>query len=152
MLKEDITLVQELKVTPKTAGFLKEIAGWTTFFSILGFIGLGLLVLLALLVKFVFGNALANLPSTANLPFNAGNLFAVLYLVFAFIYYFPIMYLYKFSTKMKKALYAKDDDVFTDAFEMLKSHYKFVGVFTIILISLYILLFVAVIILGASSI
>jgi hypothetical protein len=41
---------------------------------------------------------------------------------------------------MKKALLLKNDAVLTRAFEMLKSHYKFIGVFTIILLSVYALL------------
>ena len=42
---------------------------------------------------------------------------------------------------MKAALSTKNDDTLSDAFEVLKSHYKFVGVFTIIILSLYALVF-----------
>jgi hypothetical protein len=38
---------------------------------------------------------------------------------------------------MKKALVEKNEDTLAKAFEMLKSHYKFIGVFTIITLSLY---------------
>jgi hypothetical protein len=55
------------------------------------------------------------------------------------IYIFPLYYLYQFSVKLKKAVTSKDDEVLANAFEMLKSHYKFVGVFTIIMLSIYIL-------------
>jgi hypothetical protein len=55
------------------------------------------------------------------------------------IYIFPLYYLHQFSVKLKKALTSKDDEVLANAFEMLKSHYKFVGVFTIIMLSIYIL-------------
>jgi hypothetical protein len=40
---------------------------------------------------------------------------------------------------MKEALISKDDAVLVIAFEMLKSHYKFIGVFTIIMLSVYLL-------------
>ena len=43
---------------------------------------------------------------------------------------------------MKKALATKNDEVLANSFEMLKSHYKFIGVFTIITISLYVLMIV----------
>ena len=46
----------------------------------------------------------------------------------------------QFSTKMKKALASKNDETLADAFQMIKSHYKFLGVFTIITLSLYALL------------
>jgi len=66
----------------------------------------------------------------------------VTYLVLALIYFFPVYYLLQFANKMKKALSTKNEETLTNAFEMLKSHYKFIGVFTIITISLYALLFV----------
>ena len=39
---------------------------------------------------------------------------------------------------MKKALATKNEETLANAFEMLKSHYKFLGVFTIITLSLYV--------------
>ena len=50
---------------------------------------------------------------------------------------------------MKSALATKNDDVLADAFENLKSHFKFIGVLTIIVISLYVLLFVFSIVAGS---
>lgn len=52
---------------------------------------------------------------------------------------------------MKKALLSKDDDVLASAFEMLKSHYKFIGVFTIITVSIYLLIAISAVmgVLGA---
>jgi hypothetical protein len=53
-----------------------------------------------------------------------------------------VYYLFQFSSKMKKALATKNDETLASAFKMLKSHYKFIGVFTIITLSLYALLFI----------
>ena len=55
----------------------------------------------------------------------------------------------KFSTKMKKALATKHDETLADSFQELKSHYKFIGVFTIITMSLYVMLIVVSMISGA---
>jgi hypothetical protein len=41
---------------------------------------------------------------------------------------------------MKQSLATKNDDTLADAFEVLKSHYKFIGVFSIITLSLYTML------------
>jgi hypothetical protein len=46
----------------------------------------------------------------------------------------------KFSTRTKQALATKNDATLADAFEVLKSHYKFIGVFSIITLSLYAML------------
>jgi hypothetical protein len=50
---------------------------------------------------------------------------------------------------MKKALATKNDETLADAFEVLKSHYKFIGVFTIITLSLYAMLIVVSIVSGS---
>jgi hypothetical protein len=84
------------------------------------------------------------------MPFDFGYLMTGVYLVLALLYFFPVLYLYQFSKKMKEALQSKNDDVLATAFEKLKSHYKFIGVFTIIFISLYILMIVAAIVGGIA--
>jgi len=53
-----------------------------------------------------------------------------------------VYYLLQFSRKMKKALITKNNETLASAFEKLKSHYKFIGVFTIITLSLYALLII----------
>jgi hypothetical protein len=73
------------------------------------------------------------------MPFNLGTAMTIFYILMIAIYIFPLYYLYQFSVKLKKAVISKDDEVLASAFEMLKSHYKFVGVFTIIMLSIYIL-------------
>jgi hypothetical protein len=55
----------------------------------------------------------------------------------------------QFSTKMKKSLATKNDETLADSFQVLKSHYKFIGVFTIITMSLYVMLIVVSMISGA---
>ncbi len=77
-----------------------------------------------------------------GVPEYLGLTMTIVYLVLAIIYFFPVYYLLQFSLKMKKALTSKNDETLAKAFEMIKSHYKFLGVFTIITISLYVLLFI----------
>jgi len=135
-MQEILTELEQLKITPSAKGFLKETASWCKFLSILGFISLGLL----LLGSFFIGVLYSSLPQVAAAPFNLGTIMTVFYVVVIIIYIFPIYYLYQFSAKVKKALLLKDDKVLTSAFEMLKSHYKFIGVFTIITVSIYLLI------------
>jgi hypothetical protein len=79
------------------------------------------------------------MPQATSTPFNLGTAITIFYILMIAIYIFPLYYLYQFSVKLKKAVTSKDDEVLASAFEMLKSHYKFVGVFTIIMLSIYIL-------------
>ncbi|AUC86620.1 hypothetical protein CW731_02295 [Polaribacter sp. ALD11] len=134
-MQNAITELEELTLTSAAKGFLKETAKWCKFLSILGFIGLGLM----LIGSFFIGAIYNNMPQTQAMPFDVGSMMTGLYVIFGLIYIFPIYYLYQFSVKMKKALISKDDEVLASAFEMLKSHYKFIGVFTIIILSIYVL-------------
>lgn len=134
-MQNAITELEQLTITSEAKGFLKETANWCKFLSVLGFIGLGLLFLSSFFISSIY----SNMPQAATMPFNLGIVMTVVYILIIAIYIFPLYYLYQFSLKLKKALLSKDDETLADAFEMLKSHYKFVGVFTVIILSIYIL-------------
>ena len=138
MEKNALTEFEELTLNNRSKGFLKEITKWAYFLSIIGFIGLGLMLILAAFSGVMFNN----LPNAQVMPFDMGLFMSILYVVMALIYFFPIYYLFKFSTKMKIALSNKSDTSLSDALEMLKSHYKFIGILTIVIMSLYALIFV----------
>jgi hypothetical protein len=134
-MQNAITELEQLTLTSRAKGFLKETAKWCKFLSILGFIGLGLLFLSIFFISTIYGS----MPQSTSMPFNLGTAMTIFYMLMIVIYIFPLYYLYQFSVKLKKAVTSKDDEVLANAFEMLKSHYKFVGVFTIIMLSIYIL-------------
>ena len=135
--------LEELKLTSKAKHFLRETAKWCFFLSILGFIGIGFLIILAVFSTTIFSTMQQLQPELY--PNGLGIILTVVYLIFALLYFFPVYYLLQFSNKLKKALQTKSDDVLEKAFEMLKSHYKFIGVFAIITLSLYVLLILAAI-------
>jgi hypothetical protein len=134
-MQNAITELEQLTITSTAKGFLKETAKWCKFLSVLGFVGLGLLFLSSFFISSVY----SNMPQAAAVPFNLGIVMTVVYILIIAIYIFPLYYLYQFSLKLKKALLSKDEKILADAFEMLKSHYKFIGVFTIIMLSIYLL-------------
>tara|TARA_R110002072_G_scaffold31868_1_gene98046 strand:- start:50 stop:499 length:450 start_codon:yes stop_codon:yes gene_type:complete len=143
-----ITQLEQLVVTSKSKTFLREIARWTFFFSILGFIGITFLLIAGILIGFTYASVLDMVSQQQGLP-ALGLPLAISYVVSALLYFMPVWYLFKFSRKMKSALATKNDDVLADAFENLKSHFKFIGVLTIIVISLYVLLIVFSIVAGS---
>jgi uncharacterized oligopeptide transporter (OPT) family protein len=83
------------------------------------------------------------------MAFDVGLVITIVYLILAALYFFPVYYLYQFSTRMKTALSTKKDDTLADAFEVLKSHYKFIGVLTVIVLSLYVLGIVSSLFMGS---
>jgi hypothetical protein len=145
MLGNPITQLEQLIINSNAKAFLKETAKWAFFLSIIGFIGIAFLVILAIFSKVIF----SNIPQAKLVPFDLGLVMTIFYLLFAALYFFPVYYLMQFSNKMKKALATKNDETLADAFEVLKSHYKFIGVFTIISLSLYVMLIAVSLISGA---
>ena len=139
---------ENLVIDWRSKEFLKETAKWTKFLAILGFVGIGLMVLGSLVMLF----APSSLMSNGDFPFGGKIFMMLLYLAFAVLYYFPISYLYQFSENTKKAIENNDNNAIRDAFEFLKSHYKFMGILTIILLSFYaIIIFIALIGAGAAA-
>ena len=138
---------ENLVIDWRSKEFLKETAKWTKFLAILGFVGIGLMVLGSLVMLFVPSSLMSN----GDFPFGGKIFMMLLYLAFAVLYYFPISYLYQFSENTKKAIENNDNNAIRDAFEFLKSHYKFMGILTIILLSFYaIIIFIGLIGAGAA--
>ncbi len=139
---------ENLVIDWRSKEFLKETAKWTKSLAILGFVGIGLMVLGSLVMLF----APSSLMSNGDFPFGGKIFMMLLYLAFAVLYYFPISYLYQFSENTKKAIENNDNNAIRDAFEFLKSHYKFMGILTIILLAFYaIIIFIGLIGAGAAA-
>ncbi|RYG08796.1 MAG: hypothetical protein EOO07_25010 [Chitinophagaceae bacterium] len=131
----------ELHVDHNGSSFLREIAKWSKFLAIVGFVMMGL-TLLAIIFA---GSTMATL-FTSSAYGGAGETIGMIYLVVVvailLLYFFPCLYLFKFATKMQVALRNNDQDTLNSSFENLKSCFKFVGIFTIIILSIYGLIFV----------
>jgi hypothetical protein len=138
-MNSPLTQLEQITLNSKSKSFLREISKWAFFFAILGFIGIVFMVIGAILVGTIYAPMLDMLAQQQGIS-SLGITLTITYLVMALLYFMPVLYLFKFSRKMKTALATKNDEVLANAFENLKSHYKFVGVLTIIMISLYVLL------------
>lgn len=148
------TVIYKKKETPMLVSDvskkqLKEISSWATFFAILGFVGVGLMALVAILIVVVVpliptdgSNSFAMYPTT---------LIGGVYLVIAVVYFFPVLYLFRFATKMKSALLDSNILKVDDAFINMKSHFRYMGIMTIVIISLYILAAIIVVIMGGLT-
>jgi hypothetical protein len=125
----------ELHLNHTALDYLRESAKWSMFLAILGFVGVGFLALMAIIMTSV----MSAMPETPG-PFGAiKGIVSIFYIVIAIIYLIPIYYLYRYASNTKKAIFSKDSALLTEAFGALKSHHKFLGIAAIIIISLYIL-------------
>ena len=130
---------------------LRESAKWCMFLAIVGFIGMGFMILAGVFMMFAM-SAVASNPAFGSVdPFGGFKAYiGLMYIVIAALYFFPIYYLYKYATGTKRALESSNSDVLSDALVNLKSHHKFLGITTIVVISLYILIFIGAIIFAAK--
>jgi len=119
--------------------YLKETAKWANFLAILGFIGLGLMAIAIIAMLFLHGYRPTYYTNVGESSF-----IAVFYILLSLFYYYPINYLYKFSVNINKGLNSNDQELFTSGFKNLKSLFKFHGIVTIVVISIYIFIFLGI--------
>lgn len=137
----------ELQLNESAKGFLRETAKWAYFLSILGYVGIGFIVLVAIFAGTIFATLGTMMPGgMGGLGSAFGIIMTVMYLLLAALYFFPVYYLNKFASNAKIALRDNDSKSLASSFEYLKSHYKFIGIMSLIVLSLYalILVFVAI--------
>lgn len=121
-----------IAVDDEIKNYLLETAKWSKFLAIVGYVGMGLLVILGL----VFMIGLSVFSSISQLGFPMG-LFGFIYIIIAVIYYFPINYMYKFSVQLTQGIKSNNQQSVNSGFGNLKSLFKFMGIFTIVILSLY---------------
>ncbi len=132
----------ELHLNEAAKRFLKEAAKWAYFLSILGYLGIGFIIVAAIFAGAIFTTIGSTMPGEIVGKFGSafGIMITVVYLLIATLYFFPIYYLNKFSSKLKLALRNNDPETLANSFEYLKSHYKYIGMMTLIILSFYVLI------------
>lgn len=124
-----------MQLTEQAKKYLMEASKWANFIAIVGFIAIGLLIIMS----FSIGTIMANLPE-GSLGGLSPKFFSFFYLIAAGIYFIPVFFLFQFGQKTRQALLQDDHNLLTFGLKKLRSHYKFIGVLFIIFIALYFLL------------
>ncbi|MFV8368126.1 hypothetical protein [Flavobacterium sp. LB2R40] len=140
----------EMRLSESAKDFLKETAKWAYFLSILGYIGIGFIIFAALFAGTLF-SAMGNInPAMGAMGSSFGIVMAFVYFLIAVLYFFPVYYLNKFASNAKMAFKNNDSETLTTSLEYLKSHYKYIGIMTLVIFSLYLLMFVGMIVTGIA--
>ena len=144
-------LDNDLQLSNSAQKFLSESARWARFLAIIGFIFCGFMAVIAFFIPAV----IVNLPPYYNMPagFSSGVAagITILYLLLALLLFFPCLYLYKFSIKMQVSLNTVSQETFDESLKNLKSMFKFYGILTIVMLSVYALIFVIAMIVAAMK-
>lgn len=127
-----------LIVTNSVKADLSETAKWGKFISIVGFVSVGFLLLLAISLLFT-GQAGEQMTGFSSAMISG------FYFVMAIIYIVPVYFLFRYSNGMKKALNRDDQSELAAAFGNLKKLFVFLGIVTAITLLFYTLGIIAVI-------
>lgn len=134
-------LTNDLQVSSPVKSYLNESAKWGRFLAIIGFVFCGLIAIAAFFIPTIY----RMLPAFNELPSMTASSIAtgitIVYLFLAIILFFPSLYLYRFSVKMQIALNSLSQENFEQSFGSLKSMLKFYGIFIIVVLSFYVLVF-----------
>jgi hypothetical protein len=113
---------------------LNTIRKWTMFLSITGFISLSVVIVFGILTG-TFLSVFSSDDPGIGLKEMIGVL-GVLGMIL--VYMFPILFLFSFSKHAAKAAHHEDQDELNKAFKSLKYFFGSLGIFTIILLAVYV--------------
>lgn len=152
MEEREVQSVSKFYLNEESTRFLKETAKWAYFLSILGFVGVGVMVLLTIYIGTIFSKLGMLGDQAAVFQSIGGSFISGIYLFVAVLYFFPIYYLFKFSTKLKIAFKTANNELLNESFIFLKSHYKFMGILALVFVVIYGLIFLFTLLAGAIAI
>lgn len=145
----------ELKIDQQAYGFLYETSRWGKFLSIIGFVMCAIITVVALFAGSLIGTMVGTSVLSAGaddslglgmagrgmLASMGGVFFTILYLLIAILYFLPCLYIYNFSSKMKKALVSQDQFLLNASFKNLKACFRFLGILTLVFLGFYVVMF-----------
>jgi hypothetical protein len=140
---------QKIELQGVTLLHLNEIRKWTNFLSILGFIAVGLLLVFGIIMILAssFGSAIM-----AYNPYGfLGPWIGIAYIIIAVIYFFPVLYLFRFSRYARQSLMqintgGNSNVLMARAIDYMKKHFRFVGIFMIIILCMYLMVILGLLI------
>ena len=132
------------QITMESLGYLNTAAKWAKFLAIIGFIGIGFMVLAGLFMGVIF-TFLNIVPNTTHFPFPMG-IIGFVYIILAAAYLMPVIYLNNFSNNISRAVAFRETAILTEALLNLKRHLKYIGIMTIVGIAAYFVIIAGVMI------
>lgn len=137
------------------AATLERTAKWARFMAIVGFVLVGIMVLISFFVGAMISwfidmqqsmmsmSGMNDMPGMqpeipANVLGMVGGFYTVALLLSALLYFFPSLYLYRFATRTLSSLKGPfNADLFHGALDAQRRLYTFMGVLTIVVLSFY---------------
>ncbi len=116
--------------------YLMETAKWGRFLAIVGFVGM-ILMIIFMIFGLQFFNSLVPQPEGQAAMQSAMSGMYIGIGILSLIYVIPLLFLYRGSVGFIRALNNNTQEDLTTGFQNYKSLFKFMGIFTIIILSIY---------------
>ena len=144
---EQDTELFKLEIDETAKATFLEMARWTKFLAIMGFIFLGLIMIAGIVIAMFIDTMGASSPFAAF-----GAVGTMLYfLVIAAVTFYPLYALLRFSTGIKPAVKNADKERFNKALKALKNTFKYYGIMMIIFLGIYGAVIVVVAVTGVMN-
>ena len=134
---------RKIEIEQETLNHLNTTRKWAMFLAISGFIFLGLIIIIGLIAG-TFLTAFSSGEKGLGIP---ESLMFVPVLFIAVVYFFPVLFLFRFSKHASHAVHKLDKLELHKAIKNLKFYFVYIGVLIILVFSLY----VAILIVAGSS-
>jgi hypothetical protein len=140
---ENIPGIRKIELEEEALKDLDKTRKWSMFLAILGFIFAGIMLIGGLIASLFL-----SVFKTEHALFGVTELLVIVgILVFILIYFFPMLYLFRFSKHTSNAVRTLDKQEMQNAIKYLRKYYVYIGILTIIVLAIY---FIAIIAAGAS--
>lgn len=127
-------------VTAEAVELLRKTKPWVRFFSVLGIIGIVLMALGAMAM------VLLNFGPFRSMPLAARIGIGVLYIVLAIFYVPPVLFLHRYASRIRDLMDENSSRNLENALRAQKSFWKYIGLFTVITICIYIVVLIGVLV------
>lgn len=134
---EQNTPLFSLTIDPQAKSHLLETAKWARFLAIVGFVFLAFAVLLGVYSTVTVNRfeedyrEMGGLGSEGVLS-SAGTGVAVMYIIMAVIWFFPLLFTLRFAKQLSHALQGNNQELLSASFQNLKVCYRYLGIITVI--------------------
>ena len=127
-------------VSSRSADMLRQTKPWVRFLGIMAFIGSGLMILAGLLFAGLGASASRN-PVFGPMA-GMGGMMGAVYIGLGALYIVPGIFLNRYATHIGNTLSTGGAEDLERALEAQKSFWKFAGILTLVILSIYTLIFI----------
>jgi hypothetical protein len=129
--------IRKIEIEQESINDLDTTRKWTMFLAILGFIAIGIM----LIIGIVAGLFLSVFKTDASLSTLESGLIFILILAVTVIYFFPMLFLFRFSKHTSNAVKTLDKQELCKAFKNLRAYFVYQGILIIVMLAAYVVIF-----------